>query len=46
MSKVGNFEIHKVDEHWEIWKDGKFISSADTIDEAYQDIDKEENNAT
>lgn len=43
MSKVGNFEIHKVDEHWEIWKDGKFISSADTIDEAYKQIDEEEN---
>jgi hypothetical protein len=42
MSRVGNFEIHKVDEHWEIRLEGKFICSADTIDEAYREIDKEE----
>jgi hypothetical protein len=42
MSRVGCYEIRRVDEHFEIWKDEKFISSADTIDEAYQDIDKEE----
>ena len=42
MSKVGNFEIFKIDEHWEITLDGKFVCSVDTIDEAYQEIDEME----
>ena len=42
MSKVGNYQVYKVDEHFEVWINGKRISSVDTIDEAYKEIDEEE----
>ena len=43
MSRVGCYEIRRVDEHFEIWLGDKRVSSVDTIDEAYKDIDEEEN---
>ena len=48
MNKIGElvyeveeFEVYQVREHVEVYRDGKWFESADTLTEALRDIDEE-----
>lgn len=48
MKKIGKliydveeFEVYQVREHFEVYRDGKWFESADTLTEAIQDINEE-----